>query len=172
MFPTLQVLTHTSNNSPIVLYLRDAERLLLKSQRINILFQKLLKKLSGPILILGSRVNTDYSLVDERITSVFPYTIDIKPPEEEDSLISWKNQLQEDMKMIEFQDNRNHISEVLAENDLECGDLSSICVSDTIALSEHIDEVVVSAISHHLTSTKNPDYRNGRLVISAERYVY
>ncbi|XP_076887511.1 uncharacterized protein LOC143537678 [Bidens hawaiensis] len=168
MFPTLQVLTHTSNNSPIVLYLRDAERLLLKSQRINILFQKLLKKLSGPILILGSRVNTDYSLVNERITSVFPYTIDIKPPEEEDSLISWKNQLQEDMKMIEFQDNRNHISEVLAENDLECGDLSSICVSDTIALSEHIDEVVVSAISHHLTSTKNPDYRNGRLVISAE----
>ncbi|XP_076895601.1 uncharacterized protein LOC143548273 [Bidens hawaiensis] len=163
-----KVLTHTSNNSPMVLYLRDAEKLLLKSQRINILFQKMMKKLSGPILILGSRVNTDYSLVDERITSVFPYTIDIKPPEEEDRLISWKNQLQEDMKMIEFQDNRNHISEVLAENDLECGDLSSICVSDTIAVSEHIDEVVVSAISHHLTNTKNPDYRNGRLVISAE----
>ncbi|KAI3756400.1 hypothetical protein L1987_56220 [Smallanthus sonchifolius] len=166
-----KVLTHTSNNTPIVLYLRDVEKFLGKSQRINTLFQKMLKKLSGPILILGSQVadlDTDYSVVDERITSVFPYIIDIKPPEEEDHLVSWKNQLQEDMKMIQFQDNRNHISEVLAANDLECDDLGSICVPDTIVLSKYIDEVVVSAISHHLTSTMNPDYRNGRLVISAE----
>lgn len=135
----------------------------------------MLKKLSGPILIIGSRVSdlyTDYTEVDESVTSVFPYTIDIKPPEEEDQIVSWKNQLQEDMKMIQFQDNRNHISEVLAANDLECDDLSSICVSDTIVLSKYIDEVVVSAISHHLTSTKNPDYRNGRLVISAARSFY
>ncbi|KAJ0775190.1 hypothetical protein HanOQP8_Chr03g0120201 [Helianthus annuus] len=170
-----KVLTQTSNNTPIVLYLRDVAKFLGKSQRIYTLFQKMLKKLSGPVLILGSQVaelDTDYNLVDERITSVFPYTIDIKPPEEEDHLVSWKNQLQEDMKMIQFQDNRNHISEVLAANDLECDDLGSICVSDTIALSKYIDEVVVSAISHHLTSTKNPNYRNGRLVISAERSVY
>ncbi|KAD4178393.1 hypothetical protein E3N88_26984 [Mikania micrantha] len=165
-----KVLTSTSKNTPIVLYLRDVEKFLGKSQRINTLFQKMLKKISGPILILGSQVadlNTDYSIVDERITSVFPYIIDIKPPEEEDHLVSWKNQLQEDMKMIQFQDNRNHISEVLAANDLECDDLGSICVADTFDLSKYIDEVVVSAISHHLTNTKYPDYRNGRLVISA-----
>ncbi|KAI7740178.1 hypothetical protein M8C21_013483 [Ambrosia artemisiifolia] len=165
-----KVLTQTSNNSPIVLYLRDVEKFLGKSQRIHTLFQNMLKKLSGPVLILGSQVanlDTEYSLVDERITSVFPYTIDIKPPEQEDHLVSWKNQLQEDMKMIQFQDNRNHIREVLAANDLECDDLGSICVSDTIALSKYIDEVVVSAISHHLTSTKYPNYRNGRLVICA-----
>ncbi|KAL8196260.1 hypothetical protein R6Q57_025260 [Mikania cordata] len=173
-----KVLTNTSKNTPIVLYLRDVEKFLEKSQRINTLFQKMLKKLSGPILILGSQVadlNTNYNIVDESITSVFPYIIDIKPPEEEDHLVSWKNQLQEDMKMIQFQDNRNHISEVLAANDLECDDLGSICVADTFDLSKYIDEVVVSAISHHLTNTKYPDYRNGRLVISAARldlYLY
>ena len=132
----------------------------------------MLKKLSGPILIIGSRVmdhEKDDNVVDSRITSVFPYTIEIKPPEEENHMVSWKNQLQEDMKMIQFQDNRNHISEVLAANDLECDDLGSICVSDTIVLSKYIDEIVVSAISHHLTHTKNPDYRNGKLVISAAR---
>lgn len=168
----LQVLTHTSNNSPIVLYLRDVEKFLGRSQRINTLFQKMLKKLSGPILILGSRVvdlENDCDVVDERITSVFPYNIDIKPPEEENQLVSLKNQLQEDMKMIQFQDNRNHISEVLAENDLDCDDLVSLCVGDTIVLSKYIDEIVVSAISHHLMNTKNPDYRNGKLVISAAR---
>ncbi|KAI3689815.1 hypothetical protein L2E82_47785 [Cichorium intybus] len=166
-----KVLTYTSNTSPIVLYLRDVEKVVGKSQRIYILFQKMLKKITGPILILGSQVvdhEQEYTVVDERITSVFPYTIDIKPPEEEDHLVSWKNQLQEDMKMIQFQDNRNHISEVLAQNDLECDDLGAICVADTIALSKYIEEVVVSAISHHLMNTQNPNYRNGKLVISAE----
>ncbi|GJS26014.1 hypothetical protein Tco_0486634 [Tanacetum coccineum] len=95
-----KVLTNTANNSPIVLYLRDVEKFLGRSQRINTLFQKMLKKISGPILILGSRVadfDKDYNLVDERVTTVFPYTIDIKPPEEENHLVNWKNQLQEDV---------------------------------------------------------------------------
>ncbi|GJR83283.1 putative adenosinetriphosphatase [Tanacetum coccineum] len=165
-----KVLTNTANNSPIVLYLRDVEKFLGRSQRINTLFQKMLKKISGPILILGSRVadfDKDYNLVDERVTTVFPYTIDIKPPEEENHLVNWKNQLQEDMKMIQFQDNRNHISEVLASNDLDCDDLGTLCVDDAIVLSKYIEEIVVSAISHHLMNTKNPNYRNGKLVISA-----
>lgn len=129
----------------------------------------MLKKISGPVLILGSQVvdsDKDYREVDEKITSVFPYIIEIKPPQEENHLVSWKSQLEEDMKMIHFQDNRNHISEVLAANDLDCDDLASICVADTIDLSHYIEEIVVSAISYHLTHTKNPEYRNGKLVIS------
>ncbi|XP_024994003.1 ribosome biogenesis ATPase RIX7 isoform X7 [Cynara cardunculus var. scolymus] len=136
---------------------------------VQTLYKKMLQKISGPILILGSQVvdsDKDYREVDEKITSVFPYIIEIKPPQEENHLVSWKSQLEEDMKMIQFQDNRNHISEVLAANDLDCDDLASICVADTIDLSHYIEEIVVSAISYHLTHTKNPEYRNGKLVIS------
>ncbi|XP_071692711.1 uncharacterized protein [Rutidosis leptorrhynchoides] len=164
-----KVLTFISKSSPIVLYLRDVEKLLCRSQRVYTLFQKMLKKISGPVLILGSQVvdsEKDYRDLDERITFVFPYNIEIKPPKEENHLVSWKSQLEEDMKMIQFQDNRNHISEVLAANDLDCDDLASICVADTIDLSNYIEEIVVSAISYHLTHTKNPEYRNGKLVIS------
>ncbi|XP_024993999.1 putative cell division cycle ATPase isoform X3 [Cynara cardunculus var. scolymus] len=164
-----KVLTFISKNNPIVLYLRDVEKLLCRSQKLYFLFQKMLQKISGPILILGSQVvdsDKDYREVDEKITSVFPYIIEIKPPQEENHLVSWKSQLEEDMKMIQFQDNRNHISEVLAANDLDCDDLASICVADTIDLSHYIEEIVVSAISYHLTHTKNPEYRNGKLVIS------
>lgn len=136
------------------------------------LFRKMLKKLTGPVLILGSRViemDSDYREVDERLTLLFPYNIEIKQPEDEIHLVSWKSQIEEDMKILRFQDNRNHITEVLAANDLDCDDLGSICVADTMVLSKYIEEIVVSAVSYHLMNNKDPEYRNGKLVISSKR---
>lgn len=170
----IQVLTKVSNISPIILYLRDVEQLLGRSQKLYIMFQKLLKKLSGPILILGSRIldqEDDYSLVDEKTSSVFPYNIEIRPPDDENHLVSWKAKLEEDTKKIQYQDNRNHITEVLAANDIACDDLGSICMADAMVLSRYIEEIVVSAISYHLTNNaKEPVYRNGKLVISSSRW--
>ncbi|KAF8380141.1 hypothetical protein HHK36_027624 [Tetracentron sinense] len=166
-----KVLVSISKTSPIVLYLRDVEKLLFRSQRIYTLFQKMLKKLSGSVLILGSRMldaDNDYREVDERLTVLFPYNIEIRPPEDETHLVSWKTQLEEDMKMIQFQDNRNHITEVLTANDLDCDDLGSICLADTMVFSNYIQEIVVSAISYHLMNNKDPEYRNGKLVISSK----
>ncbi|PSS09351.1 Spastin like [Actinidia chinensis var. chinensis] len=165
-----KVLLSISKTNPIVLYLRDVKKLLFRSQRIYNLFQKMLKKLSGPVLILGSRIvdmGTDYKEVDERLTALFPYNIEIRAPEDENHLVSWKTQLDEDMKLIQYQDNRNHIIEVHAANDLDCDDLGSVCVTDTIVLSNYIEEIVVSAISYHLMNKKDPEYRNGTLVISS-----
>ncbi|KAL1830204.1 hypothetical protein ACET3Z_008616 [Daucus carota] len=165
-----KVLVSMSKTSPMVLYLRDVDRLLWRSQRMYILFHKMLKKLTGSVLILGSRIaepDDDNREVDERLTSVFPYTIEIKPPEDETRLVSWKSQLEKDMKMIQHQDTRNHVMEVLAANDLDCDDLASICLEDAEILSNYIEEIVVSAISYHLMNTKDPEYRNGKLVISS-----
>lgn len=165
-----KVLLSVSKNYPIVLYIRDIEKFLHKSPKMYLLFEKLLNKLDGPVLVLGSRIvdmESDEEL-DYRLTVLFPYNIEIKPPENENHLVSWKSQLEEDMKMIQFQDNRNHIMEVLAENDLECDDLGSICLSDTMCLSKYIEEIVVSAVSYHLMNNKDPDYRNGKLVLSTK----
>ncbi|XP_055821628.1 uncharacterized protein LOC129890112 [Solanum dulcamara] len=165
-----KIIVKVSKASPMVVYLRDVEKVLCRSEKIYVLFQKMLKKLSGSVLILGSRIvdpGNDYREIDERLSSVFPYNLEIKPPEEETHLVSWKSQLEEDMKMIQFQDNRNHIMEVLSANDIECEDLGSICMSDTMVLSNYIEEIVVSAISYHLMNIKDPEYRNGKLVISS-----
>ncbi|KAJ8471470.1 hypothetical protein OPV22_025813 [Ensete ventricosum] len=166
-----KVLHSISKNSPIVLYIRDVDSLLFISKRMYSLFEKLLKRISGPVLILGSRKvesGSDFREVDEKLTLLFPYNIEIKPPEDETHLVSWKAQLEEDMKMIQFQDNRNHITEVLAGNDLDCDDLGSICLTDTMVLSKYIEEIVVSAISYHLMNSTDPEYRNGKLVISSK----
>ncbi|TYK16612.1 putative ATP binding protein [Cucumis melo var. makuwa] len=166
-----KVLLYVSKANPIVLYLRDVDRFLSKSNRVYNLFHKMLQKLSGSILILGSRTinsSNDYMEVDERLSALFPYNIEIRPPEDESHHVSWKSQLEEDMKSIKVQDNRNHIMEVLSDNDLDCDDLDSICVGDTLALSNYIEEIVVSAISYHLMNNKDPEYRNGKLIISSK----
>ncbi|KAL8141602.1 hypothetical protein V2J09_014634 [Rumex salicifolius] len=165
-----KVLVTVSKTYPIILYLRDVDKLLFKSQRVYKLFHKMIKRLSGPVLILGSLItdqDMEYGELDEKLFDLFPYNIEIKPPEEETHLVSWKSQLEEDMKMIQHQDNRNHIIEVLASNDVECDDLGSICVSDTSILSNYIEEIVVSAISYHLMNKKH-EYRNGKLIISPD----
>ncbi|WOL08307.1 peroxisome biosynthesis protein PAS1 [Canna indica] len=167
----IQVMYSISKNSPIILYIRDVDSLLFTSQRMYSLFEKLLKRISGQVLILGSRKmeeDSNFTEIDERITLLFPYNIEIKPPEDETRLVSWKSQLEEDMKMIQFQDNKNHITEVLAANDLDCDDLGSICLADTMVLGKHIEEIVTTAVSLHLMNTKDPEYRNGNLVISSK----
>ncbi|GMI99642.1 hypothetical protein like AT4G28000 [Hibiscus trionum] len=166
-----KVLVSVSKTDSIILYLRDVEKLLLQTEQLYNLFQKLLNKLPHSVLILGSRMlgqEDDYREVDERLSVLFPYNIEIKPPEDENHLDSWKAKLEEDMKALQVQDNRNHIAEVLAANDLECDDLSSICHADTMVLGDYIEEIVVSAISYHLMKNKHPEYRNGKLVISSK----
>ncbi|KAL5222732.1 hypothetical protein ABZP36_027445 [Zizania latifolia] len=165
-----KVLLSVSKKNPVVLYVRDVEKFLHKSPKMYVMFEKLLNKLEGPVLVLGSRIvemDSDEEL-DERLTALFPYNIEIKPPENENHLVSWNSQLEEDMRMIQFQDNRNHITEVLSENDIECDDLGSICLSDTMVLGRYIEEIVVSAVSYHLMNNKDPEYRNGKLILSAK----
>lgn len=170
----IQVLVSITETSSVILYLRDVDKLLFQSQRFYNLLEKLLKKLSGSVLVLGSRMlepEDDCRDVDERLTILFPYNLEVKLPEDETHLVNWKAKLEEDMKVLQFQDNKNHIAEVLAANDLECDDLGSICQADTMVLSNYIEEIVVSAISHHLMDNEDPEYRNGKLVISSKRYM-
>nr|XP_017241979.1 PREDICTED: peroxisome biosynthesis protein PAS1-like [Daucus carota subsp. sativus] len=166
-----KVLVSVSETNSIILYIRDVEKLLLQSPRLYNLFDKMLKNLPGPVLLLGSQMleSDDASRdIDEKVTKLFSYTINIKPPEDESALMSWKAQVEEDMKTIQSQDNKNHIAEVLAANDLECYDLDSICQADSKVLNDHIQEIVVSALTFHLMNNKEPEYRNGKLLISSK----
>ncbi|XP_021616827.1 protein SAP1 isoform X2 [Manihot esculenta] len=166
-----KVLAYVSKANPIVLYLRDVDKFLSRSHRIYNLFQKMLNKLSGSVLILGSQIvdlGTDNREEDERLLDLFPYNIEIRPPKDEYHLLSWKSQLEADMKMIQIRDNKNHIMEVLSSNDLDCDDLDLLCVTDTMVLSNYIEEIVVSAISYHLMNNKDPQYRSGKLIISSK----
>ena len=78
--------------------------------------------------------------------------------------------MEEDTKKFQMQDNRNNIIEVLSANDLDCDDLSSICEADTMILSNYIEEIIVSAVPYHLIHNKDPEYKNGKLILSSKRF--
>jgi len=125
------------------------------------------------VLILGSRPydsKDNCTKVNEKLTMLFPYNIEIKPPQDETRLKIWKSQLKKAMKKTNLKDYTTLIAEVLAANDLYCDDLDTLDHNDmTTILSNQTEEVVASAIFHHLKDTKNPKYRNGILIISAKR---
>ncbi|KAG5004946.1 hypothetical protein JHK86_029085 [Glycine max] len=164
-----KVLVSISETSSVILYIKDVEKLFVRSTRLHNLFQKLIKKLSGSVLILGSQIidsEDDCTEIDEKLSMLFPYNIEIKPPQEDAHLASWRTKLIKDKEKSLFQDSRNHIAEVLAANDVDCDDLEKVNHADTMLLSNCIEEIVASAISHHLMETKHPEYRNRKLVIS------
>lgn len=167
-----KVLVSTSEAGSVILYIKDVEKVFLGSPRMYRLFQKLLNKLSGSVLILGSRPydsKDNCTKVNEKLTMLFPYNIEIKPPQDETRLKIWKSQLKKAMKKTNLKDYTTLIAEVLAANDLYCDDLDTLDHNDmTTILSNQTEEVVASAIFHHLKDTKNPKYRNGILIISAK----
>ena len=161
-----------SETCSVILYIKDVEKLLLQSDRFYKLFKKMLDKISGSILILGSPMwdlDDEDKEMDERVGLLFPQEIEVQEPKDKTDLASWETQLEEAKKMTQFQENKNYMSEVLAANDLDCDDLGSICHVDSEILSEYTEEIVISAISYHLMNNKNPEYRNRKLVISSKR---
>ncbi|KAK7391309.1 hypothetical protein VNO78_19723 [Psophocarpus tetragonolobus] len=110
-------------------------------------------------------VSISETKIDEKLTMLFPYNIEIKPPQDATDLATWKTKLKDDMKTIQFQDSRNQIAEVLAANDVDCDDLDSVHHANTMLLNNRIEEIVASAISHHLMETKYPEYRNRKLLL-------
>ncbi|WZZ90452.1 hypothetical protein YC2023_119031 [Brassica napus] len=86
-----KVVVSVSETNPLIIYLRNVEKLL-ESERFYNLFQILLNKISE---------------VGEEVSALFPYNIEIRPHEDESQLSSWKNRLEDDMKMVQFQDNKN-----------------------------------------------------------------
>ena len=69
-----------------------------------------LEQVLCPVLILGSRVlvpEDDIQEVGEGVSALLPYNIEIRLPEDESQLLSQKNRLEGDMKMVQFEDNKN-----------------------------------------------------------------
>ncbi|KAL5069778.1 hypothetical protein RYX36_020665 [Vicia faba] len=166
-----KVLVSISETGPVILYIKNLEEIFLRSRRLYSLFKKLFNKLSGPVLILGSRTYDSKHKrikVDKRLTRLFPYNIELKPPKDVTSNRLWKDHIEDAKKKKQLQNSISYIVEVLAENDIDCDDLNSISYDDVMLLGNHISEIAASAIFYQLMVNKQPEYLDGKLIISAK----
>ncbi|KAG2307870.1 hypothetical protein Bca4012_083153 [Brassica carinata] len=87
------------------LCIRKKKRLIYTSGTLRgFLSQKILQVVPDSLgQNLWSCLEDDIQEVGERVSALFPYNIEIRPPEDESQLLIWKN----DMKMVQFRDNKN-----------------------------------------------------------------
>ncbi|KAI5063446.1 hypothetical protein GOP47_0022306 [Adiantum capillus-veneris] len=168
-----RALSRLSEDGPIILYLYDCMKLVNGSSETVTLLRNMFMKLAGPVFVLSSRFlkepcNEQVSAYcDENVAALFPYKINIKPPTDNDKLVSWKSQLEKDMKVMKAHGFRNRLVEILNSNNVKCEDLDSLCFKG-VSVGNLIEEIVVAAISHHLMNTDKPQICQGRLIISSK----
>ncbi|KAH0859742.1 LOW QUALITY PROTEIN: hypothetical protein HID58_088003 [Brassica napus] len=73
----------------------------------------LFNKISGPVLILGSRY---LKMISNKLLACFLYNIEIRPPLDKSQLLSWNNRLEDDMKIVQS-DTIDRIKECVKEKE-------------------------------------------------------
>ncbi|KAF8657509.1 hypothetical protein HU200_060071 [Digitaria exilis] len=165
-----KVIVSVSECSPVILYIRDVDMVLENSERTYSMFQKMLKKLSGQVLIIGSYLltgDTD-NYVDKDVSDLFPYILETKPPKEKAQYEKWKTQMETDAAKIKTDIFIKLITDVLSANKLECDDLSSLSLDEMGLIQTHLFDIIAPSVSYHLMNQKDPEYKNGKLIISSK----
>ncbi|KAF8779201.1 hypothetical protein HU200_002878 [Digitaria exilis] len=165
-----KVIVSVSECSPVILYIRDVDMVLQNSERTYSMFQKMLNKLSGRVLIIGSYLltgDTD-NYVDKDVSDLFPYILETKPPKEKAQYEKWKTQMETDAAKIKTDIFIKLITDVLSANKLECDDLSSLSLDEMGPIQTHLFDIIAPSVSYHLMNQKDPEYKNGKLIISSK----
>lgn len=138
------------------------------------MFQKMLNKQFGRVLIIGSHFlddNQDSDDINKDLTNLFPYILETRPPNEGAHLQRWTRQMRNDMIKARDEILKHQIVGGLSSYNLECDDLSSISLDDYVEIASYLEDILAPAVSYHLMNNQDPKYRNGRLILSSTRLV-
>ncbi|AEE27492.1 AAA-type ATPase family protein [Arabidopsis thaliana] len=116
--------------------------------------------------------NTEMPKAVKQITRLFPNKVTIQLPEDEASLVDWKDKLERDTEILKAQANITSIRAVLSKNQLVCPDIEILCIKDQTLPSDSVEKVVGFAFNHHLMNCSEPTVKDNKLIISAESITY
>eukprot|EP00249_Psilotum_nudum_P021318 c28064_g2_i2 orf=544-3357(-) len=101
------------------------------------------------------------------LVKLFPTRIYLQPPQDENLLLDWNQQLEHDTEILKSQTNRQHLRMVMGTANVVCNNLSSVNIKTHVLNHDMSEKVVGWAISQHLQKTPEPVLQNGKLVISS-----
>ncbi|PHU16003.1 hypothetical protein BC332_17208 [Capsicum chinense] len=128
-----EVVIRESRNSPVILFMKDAEKTTAGNSVSYPMYKSWLEKIPDNIVIIGSHIHSD----DHK--------------EEDEALLStWKQQLDQDAETVTVKENFNSLKTVLSRIGLECNGLETLCIKDHNFSVKSAEKVVGWALSHHL----------------------
>ncbi|PHT79738.1 hypothetical protein T459_17790 [Capsicum annuum] len=177
-----EVVIRESRNSPVILFMKDAEKTTAGNSVSYSMYKSWLEKLPDNIVIIGSHIHSDdhkeedsfgkmqdkgkqVASTNKFLTKLFPNKVVIYMPQDEALLSTWKQQLDQDAETLTVKENFNSLKTVLSRIGLECNGLETLCIKDHNFSVKSAEKVVGWALSHHLMRNTQADV-DMRLVLS------
>ncbi|XP_022882520.1 uncharacterized protein LOC111399421 isoform X2 [Olea europaea var. sylvestris] len=117
----------------------------------------------------------DVSKATKFLSKLFLNKVTIHAPQDEALLVSWKQQLEQDVETLKLKANLNNLRNVLSLHDMECDGLDTSCIKDQTLTNESAEKVVGWALCHHLTRNPEADAdadADAKIVLSTESIRY
>ncbi|KAE9616430.1 putative microtubule-severing ATPase [Lupinus albus] len=105
---------------------------------------------------------------DDEIYKLFSNVLCVHPPKDDNLLVTFKKQLDEDRKIVISRSNLNELRKVLEEHQLSCTDLLHVNTDDVILTKQKAEKVVGWAKNHYLSSCLLPSVKGERLWLPRE----
>ncbi|XP_011005218.1 PREDICTED: uncharacterized protein LOC105111534 [Populus euphratica] len=102
------------------------------------------------------------------IYKLFTNILCLNPPKEEDLLITFNKQVDEDRKIVISRSNLNELHKVLEENEMSCMDLLHVNTDGLILTKQKAEKVIGWAKNHYLSSCLLPCIKGDQLSLPRE----
>ncbi|CAO2812763.1 unnamed protein product [Amaranthus hypochondriacus] len=97
------------------------------------------------------------------LNKLFTNVVCIHPPKEEEQLVTFNKQLEEDRRIVISRSNLNELHKVLEEHELACLELLQVDTDGLVLTKQKAEKVVGWAKNHYLASCVLPSIRGDRL---------
>ncbi|KAJ6825477.1 uncharacterized protein M6B38_376340 [Iris pallida] len=124
-----------------------------------------LARLPAPLKKLTEGLRGNKTSKDTDIYKLFPNTMLINPPKQEELLTTFNKQIEDDRRIIISRKNLMLLQKVVEENELLCTELLDVKADGLILTKQKAEKVVGWARSHYLSSNPCPSVHDRYLVI-------
>ncbi|KAL2556690.1 AAA-type ATPase family protein [Forsythia ovata] len=189
-----EVASIESKSSPLILFVKDIEKSMVANPEAYVDFKNKLETLPENVVVVASHTQTDNQKEKSQIlgllfgkfgsnlpseetpkkdlSHLFPNKVMLQIPQDGTALLNWKQQLDRDIKTMQFQSNVDSILSVLNRNGLVCPDLENLCIKDQALTSESVEQVIGWALGHHFMHCSEALLMESKLVILSESIRY
>ncbi|CAN0909876.1 Outer mitochondrial transmembrane helix translocase [Linum grandiflorum] len=126
------------------------------------------EKFPLPLKTLAEGLRGTQKPSSDEFHKLFPNVLRLDPPKDDNLLITFNKQIEEDRKIVISRSNLYELHKVLDENEMLCPDLLDVDTDGLVLTKQKAEKIVGWAKNHHLSSCEQPSIEKERLVLPRE----